>query len=191
MPNHHPDPLLLHVCCGPCSTHSIEVLKTKYSPVVFWSNSNIFPLEEYELRLQAGRTVARHHGLEFVEDSYDHRAWLQAIAGEESAPEKGPRCAKCFAFSFGRAAQFAKRRGIQRFTTTLTISPHKDAETIFGIGDQVAEGTDLDFVAIDFKENGGFQKSIQISKTLNLYRQRYCGCEFSLRRRAASPPRKK
>jgi epoxyqueuosine reductase len=184
----HRERLLLHVCCGPCSTHPIEVIKTLYAPTLFWSNSNISPLDEYRARIESGKIVANHHRLDFVEDPYDHPAWLKAIAGEESAPERGPRCAKCFAFSFGRAAAFAKNNGFPAFTTTLTISPHKDAETIFKIGHQVAQQNNLEFVAIDFKNDGGFQRSIELSKNLNLYRQRYCGCEFSLRHGSTKRP---
>lgn len=175
------DPILLHTCCGPCSTRSIEVLGQDYAPTIFWSNSNIAPREEYEKRLLSGRKVAKAYRLEFVEDTYDHNAWLDCIAGEETAPERGARCAKCFAFSFRRTSAYARENGYHLFTTTLTISPHKDAKTIFRIGQKIAVEVGLEFIAVDLKKNGGFQKSIELSKSLQLYRQKYCGCEFSIR----------
>jgi hypothetical protein len=168
--------LLLHVCCAPCSTHSIEVLKRDYDLALFFSNSNIYPKEEYERRLKNAKKIADIHGIPLIEDSYDHDAWLDHISGLESEPEKGKRCEKCFGFSLGRTSDCQKAEGFDLFTTTLTISPHKDSKKIFEIANKLG-----DFLEIDLKKKDGFSHSIGLSKKHNLYRQDYCGCEFSMR----------
>ncbi|MBU0615664.1 MAG: epoxyqueuosine reductase QueH [Nanoarchaeota archaeon] len=167
--------ILLHVCCAPCSTHSIEALMKEYSVVLFFSNSNIFPQEEYEKRLENARKIASVYGLELIEDIYDHTAWLSFIKGLEDEPEKGKRCEKCFEFNLARAAQKADELGIDHFTTTLTISPHKDSIKIFEIGRRLSDK----FLEINFKKKDGFKHSLELSDKHELYRQEFCGCEFS------------
>lgn len=168
--------LLLHVCCAPCSTHSIEVLKKDYGITLFFSNSNIYPREEYERRFENARKIADIYNLELVEDDYDNDAWMQYVKGLESEPEKGKRCIKCFEFNLRRTAAYAKRNNFDFFTTTLTISPHKDSKAIFNIGKNLGN-----FLAMDFKKQNGFKDSIELSKKYNLYRQNYCGCKFSIK----------
>ncbi len=170
-------PLLLHCCCGPCSTSSIERLRDEgYEPVLFFGNSNIYPVQEAQKRFENVEKVASHFSLRLIRHEYNHKAWLQEIAGHESDPEKGERCSICFAYNLKEAAQEAEKQGIPYFTTTLTVSPHKNSSIIFSIGDTWDE-----FVAIDFKKRAGYQKSIELSRLLELYRQDYCGCEFSRR----------
>lgn len=171
--------LLLHVCCAPCSTHAIDLMKKDYEVALFFSNSNIFPKEEYERRLENARKIAEIHALELIEDNYDHNAWLNHIKGLEPEPEGGKRCLKCWEFNLGRTADYAARRGFELFTTTLTISPHKNSRAIFEIGKRLDNAR---FLEIDFKKNDGFKHSTELSKKLNLYRQNYCGCEFSMRK---------
>ena len=173
--------VLLHICCGPCSTWSIEALKQSHEPVLYWSNSNIWPADECDLRLENARKVAAFHKLELIEDTYDHKAWLKAVAGFEKEPEGAKRCAACFAFSFKRSAQVAAERGIPHFTTSLTISPYKNNDVIHKIGEQAAMAAGIDFLEMDFDKNNGYRRSIDISKEMALYRQKYCGCEFSMR----------
>ena len=173
--------VLLHICCGPCSTWSIEALKANHAPVLYWSNSNIWPANECDLRLENARKVAAFHKLELIEDTYDHNAWLKAVAGLEKEPEGGQRCAACFAFGFQRSAKLAAARGIPLFTTTLTISPYKNNAVIHQIGKQAAEAAGISFLELDFDENNGYRRSIDLSKKMALYRQKYCGCEFSRR----------
>ena len=170
--------ILLHVCCAPCGTHSIEVLRRDWDVTLFFSNSNIAPEAEYQRRLATARELASTLGLPLVVDSYDHAAWLESVRGLEDEPEKGKRCAKCFEFNLGRAAAYARANGFDHFTTTLTISPHKSSPLIFGIGERLGG-----FLAVDFKKQDGFRQSVEASKRLGLYRQDYCGCEFSLRPR--------
>ena len=115
-------------------------------------------------------------GLPLVEDRYDHDAWLAWVAGLEQEPEQGARCLKCFEFNLSRTAAYARENDFDYFTTTLTISPHKHSATICTIGQQLGP-----FLAIDFKKRDGFKKSLELSRDYDLYRQTYCGCEFSRR----------
>ena len=177
--------LLLHVCCGPCSTHVIKELMNEHSVVLFWSNPNIFPKDEYSRRLKQAKKMAEVHGLSLIEDDYDHQSWLEAVSGFEDEPEGGLRCAKCFEFNLNRTAEYAVTHDLEGFTTTLTISPHKDSTKISEIGEMLAEERGVIFLAQNFKKKDGFRHSIELSKKHGLYRQDYCGCEFS--RSIASP----
>lgn len=171
-------PLLLHCCCGPCASACVErLLGEKRVIVLFFSNSNIATKEEFEKRLACVKFLAEKFSLPLVVDPYDHEAWIQhvsALPEYEKQPEKGARCALCFAYSLGRAQEYAKAHGTH-FTTTLTVSPHKDSRLIFSIG-----GRSPLFEPMDFKKKGGFLRSIQLSKEYGFYRQNFCGCEFSL-----------
>lgn len=174
--------ILVHICCAPCATASVERVQLDgYEPVLYFSNSNIYPAEEHEKRLAAARRLSEIHEVVLEEDQYDHDAWLEAIKGLENEPEKGKRCLKCFEFNLARTAELAKRLGIPKFCTTLTVSPHKVSRQIFEIGNRF-EG----FEPIDFKKKDGFLRSLKLSEQMQLYRQDYCGCEFS-RRPPANP----
>jgi predicted adenine nucleotide alpha hydrolase (AANH) superfamily ATPase len=168
---------LLHVCCAPCASASAERLLQRGEQVVlFFSNSNIYPYDEYQKRLGEVHKLARRYAVEVVEDLYDHVGWLEAIAGFEQEPEKGSRCTLCFSYNLARTYEAALRLGIPRFSTTLTVSPHKNSRQIF----TAAESFD-GFVKDDFKKQNGYARSIELSKAYGLYRQCYCGCEFSTR----------
>lgn len=170
--------ILLHVCCGPCSTSSIErLLSDGWEPVLFYSDSNIWPESEYEKRYENLLIVARHYNLEVIKDSWFHDEWREWIKGYENVPEHGERCSLCFRFNLLRAAKKSKELGIEYFCTTLTVSRFKKSSSIF------MQGEDLEgFYGIDFKKKNGFQRSVELAKELNLYRQSYCGCEFSMRK---------
>jgi predicted adenine nucleotide alpha hydrolase (AANH) superfamily ATPase len=167
--------VLLHVCCAPCSTAVIERLAREgYDLTLLFSNSNIHPVEEYEKRLGEARRFAEMQELELLEDAYDHSAWLDHIKGYEKEPERGARCLKCFEYNLGKTASRAQEAGLGLFTTTLTVSRHKSSLDIFRIGSRFPG-----FLAMDFKKQDGYNRSLQISRGLSLYRQDYCGCEFS------------
>lgn len=166
--------LLLHICCGPCATHSVELLSRDYAVTGFFSNSNIAPRSEYGQRLASAQLLAGSLGFPMIEDAYDHEAWLETVAGLENEPEGGARCERCFVFNLARAAQYATDHGFELFTTTLSISPHKDTPTLFRVGRELGP-----FLEIDLKQQDGFRRSIELSRELGLYRQDYCGCEFS------------
>jgi hypothetical protein len=177
--NEYPIPkkILLHTCCAPCAAPSAERLVLDgHEVVLYFSNFNIHPEAEYLKRLETARTLAKVMNLVIEEDQYDHDVWLKHIQGLENEPEKGARCRKCFEFSLARTSQMAERLGIPAFATTLTLSPHKVSRIIFEVGSQFPR-----FVPIDFKKQGGFLRSVELTAEYDLYRQSYCGCEFSKR----------
>lgn len=169
--------ILLHVCCGPCATSSVlRLMEDGWEPVLFFSNSNIYPYEEFEKRYDNLLIVARHYGLRVIKGGYDHEAWREWVKGLENEPEHGRRCSRCFRFNLLRAREEAEKEGIEHFATTLTVSRFKKSASIFH------EGEDLEgFEKIDFKKRDGFALSCRLSAEMGLYRQRYCGCEFSMR----------
>ena len=170
--------ILLHVCCGPCSTSSIErLLSMDYIPLLFFSDSNIYPESEFEKRYANALRVASFYALEMIREEQDHDAWLSHIKGFEGEEEGGKRCALCFDYNMKRTYMKARELGIPYFTTTLTVSRFKSSPLIFSVGEKY-DG----FCAIDFKKKNGFARSIELSRQLELYRQSYCGCEFSMRR---------
>lgn len=168
--------ILVHCCCGPCSTLCLRrLIESGWEPVICYGNSNIWPKEENDRRYGELLKVAQFYNLEVHRVEYDHQAWLDAVRGLEGEPEGGRRCEKCFEFNMAEAAKEAKALGIGHFTTTLTVSRYKNSALIFKVG-RCHEG----FEEIDFKKQNGYAESIRMSKELGLYRQQYCGCEFSL-----------
>ncbi len=178
--------LLLHVCCGPCATAVIERVISRFEVVCFWYNPNIEPSAEYERRLAGMRTVAQAMGVPLAEGQRDIEGWQEAIAGWEDEPEGGRRCPICFEYRLRRAAEYAQTRNMDYLATTLTVSPHQYAELINSLGKRLAEAVGVKFVAEIWRKKGGFQRSVELSKQLNLYRQNYCGCIYSLRSSAES-----
>ena len=181
--------LLLHSCCGPCSTAVIERLIDDYDITVYFYNPCITDPEEYERRKESQIRFIEHYNLHlggtstvrFVEGPYDPENYFQMVEGHEQEPEGGSRCTLCFTQRLKQTAEAAKLGGYPLFTTTLTVSPHKNYPLISGIGKGVAEEYGVEFLDLDFKKKAGFQRSIQMSKEYELYRQNYCGCEFSKR----------
>ncbi len=191
--------MLLHSCCGPCSTHCIRALRAGgVEPVVFYSNSNIDTRGEWERRLAALRTLCESEGVELRVDPYEPESWRAATRGLESEAEGGRRCDACFAHNLGRAAKEAAKSGLPAFTTSLTVSPHKNSARVFAAGRAAAASASATpgatpapaFEEWNFKKRGGFAESLRLSRELGLYRQDYCGCAKShadsLKRRAAS-----
>ena len=184
----------MHTCCGPCASACEPALRDLGNEVVlFFSNSNIDTGEEFEKRLAEVRKLAAADGVEVVVDGYDHADWLDKVAkGFEREPEKGARCARCFRYNLERAAAYAAAQGYEGFTTSLTVSPHKVSPVIFAAGQDAAwtvstapcggsSSAAPKFLEVDFKKKDGFLKSLRRAKELGLYRQSYCGCEFSKR----------
>jgi predicted adenine nucleotide alpha hydrolase (AANH) superfamily ATPase len=181
--------LLLHICCAPCSTHVVEVLKGDYDLTGYFYNPNIHPESEYSRREEEMKRYAREIGLKLVCAEYDDARWFEMVKGMENVPEGGERCFLCFRLRLEKTAQYAKEHGYQFLTTTLSVSPHKNAAKINEIGSEVAERRQLQWHAADFKKRGGFERSVRMSKQAGLYRQSYCGCVFS--RKEAAQRRKK
>jgi predicted adenine nucleotide alpha hydrolase (AANH) superfamily ATPase len=176
--------LLVHVCCGPCSTEVIERLAAGHDLVLYFFNPNISPKEEHDRRLAEAERYALARGHMIIPGPYDHDLWLSAIKGLESEPEGGRRCAACFSYRLEAAAQRALQEGASSFTTTLTISPHKSAPAVNAAGEKAARQEGVAFLAADFKKKDGFLKSCQKAREAGMYRQDYCGCEFSIRKTA-------
>jgi predicted adenine nucleotide alpha hydrolase (AANH) superfamily ATPase len=167
--------ILVHACCGPCSTSAIErLINEGWRVVLYFPNSNIAPQEEADLRYTELLKVAARYDLEVIREQYDHQSWLDFISGLESEAEGGQRCSRCFAYNLAQAEAKAAELDIDHVTTTLTVSRFKRSSQIFAEGEHFER-----FEAIDFKKRGGFERSTALAKEMGLYRQRYCGCEFS------------
>lgn len=176
--------LLLHSCCGPCSSSVLQTLAGFFEVTVFYCNPCIAPEAEYLHRLQEQERLLREMPFEtavpLLADTYDHAAFLEAVAGLEAEPEGGARCTVCFRKRLSRTAQVAKAQGFDYFGTTLTVSPHKDATRLNAIGQELAQEYGVSFLPSDFKKKDGYRRSIELSKQYDLYRQEFCGCEFSV-----------
>ena len=185
---------LLHTCCGPCASYCVPALKGLGREVtMLFANSNIDTKEEFEKRLHEAEKLAAVDGVKIVALPYDHEEWLREVAaGYEHEPEKGARCSRCFRYNLTKAAEYAKAHGFDEFTTSLTVSPHKVSPVIFHMGILSAElvtgmrqwekGFRPQFICVDFKKGGGYDYSVKRAIELGLYRQDYCGCEFSKNR---------
>ncbi len=170
--------VLLHTCCAPCASVCIERLRAEDLAVtLFFSNANIGDGDEYARRLDAVVRLAEALSVPLLVDGDAcHDDWLAAVRGLESAREGGARCRPCFAFSLKRTAARAATLGFDRFTTSLTVSPHKHTPTLFELG---TAADPVRFLPVNFKLHNGFQRSVELARQLNLYRQDFCGCEFS------------
>jgi predicted adenine nucleotide alpha hydrolase (AANH) superfamily ATPase len=173
--------LLLHICCAGCGAYVSSALAEDYNVFLYFYNPNIFPESEYRKRLEEARRIAKKLGLKLIIGEYDHNEWLKLIKGFEGEPERGKRCLLCYRHRLNAAAKLAEDKKIAYFTTTLTVSPHKDAKSISVIGNELTGKYNVFFLDKDFKKRDGFKKSCELSKELGLYRQSFCGCEFSKR----------
>lgn len=172
--------ILIHACCGICSGYPIAcLLELDYLPIVYFSNSNLDTLEEFERRLNAQKIVCNYYNVPLYVDVYDHLEYLKCIKGFEEEPERGLRCNKCIELRLRKTVQKALELNINKFTTSLPISPHKNFKKISELGINLGLEYGIEYLAIDFKKKDGFLKSNNLSKKLDLYRQNYCGCEFA------------
>lgn len=173
--------VLLHACCAPCSSAIVECLMERgIRPVIFYSNSNIDPLEEYEHRLNECIRYAQKWGLEIVDDNYDHAAWSQCVAGLENEPERGGRCLQCFKFRLLRAAQYASAHGFTVLATTLASSRWKSLEQVNEAGFWACSQVEgVTWWPQNWRKGGLQERRNQIIKEENFYNQLFCGCEFS------------
>ncbi|MBR3885510.1 MAG: epoxyqueuosine reductase QueH [Clostridia bacterium] len=179
--------ILLHSCCAPCSTAVIERLKDDYEIVIFYYNPNIYPEEEYIKRKNEEIKYIAHLNetngenlIEMLDCDYDSEKFYEATRGYEKEREGGARCAICFKLRLEETAKKAKEKGFDLFGTTLTVSPHKNAELINSIGLGIEKELDIKFLVSNFKKQNGYKRSVELSKENNIYRQSYCGCEFAL-----------
>lgn len=173
--------LLLHTCCMSCGANVINELLKDYSVTLYFHNPNIFPLEEYNKRLNETKRIAKDLKYDLIIEKYNHKNWSNLIKGLENEPEKGKRCKICFKERLEKTKLKAMKLGFNYFSTTLTVSPHKDSNDILEIGLKLQVPNELHFLDKDFKKNNGYKKAILLAKKLNLYRQSYCGCEYSIK----------
>ncbi len=179
--------LLLHSCCGPCSTACIERVLPDYKVTIFYFNPNITDKEEYERRKETqikflaayNRSLSKEDQVDFIEGDYNPDMFYRLVEGHEEDREGGPRCTLCFRLRMEATARLAAKEGYFAFGTTLTVSPHKNYPLISSIGNQLAATHSIEFLDADFKKKAGFQRSIEMSKEYELYSQDYCGCQFS------------
>ena len=179
--------LLLHSCCGPCSTAVIERLLEggEYALTVFYYNPNITDPAEYEHRKAEQQRFLKEYCTEngadigFVEGDYDPQTFLAAAKGMEELPEGGARCRMCFEMRLSAAAKLAKEGGFDCFDTTLSVSPYKNYDVISEVGLALSEALGVEFLAGNYKKKDGYRRSVELSKQYGLYRQHYCGCEYS------------
>ena len=171
--------ILVHVCCAPDALFVFGVLKEAYEVTGFFSNSNIHPREEYDLRLEEARKVARTVGVPLLEDEYDPAGWFALTRKFKDEPEKGRRCDVCYAARLRRTAERAAGEGFDAYATVMSLSPWKKAAVMNRIGRQFAARYGVAFLEADFKKKDGFKKSVDLSRVHGLYRQDYCGCLYS------------
>lgn len=178
--------LLLHTCCAPCSSYCIEYLSNHFNITVLYYNPNIYPESEYihrkseQIRLIGEMNTK--YPVKFIDCDFESEKFYEAVNGMENCREGGERCFKCYRLRLTKAARVASQNGFDYFTTSLTISPLKNAGKINEIGEKLANEYGVKFLPSDFKKKEGFKRSIELSKEYNLYRQNYCGCVYSQKR---------
>ena len=179
--------LLLHSCCAPCSSYVLEYLSNYFGITVFYYNPNIYPDEEYEMRVKEQQRFIREfpakHPIDFIEGAYDKERFYEMARGLEQVPEGGQRCFQCYELRLREAGELAKARGFDYFTTTLSISPMKNAEKLNEIGLRLAEELGVAYLCSDFKKRNGYKRSTELSREYGMYRQDYCGCVYSYHER--------
>ncbi len=181
--------LLIHSCCAPCSSYVLEYLSQYFKITVFYYNPNIYPESEYTKRILEQQKLIRDMNLKypvsFLAGRYEKEKFYAMAEGMEDLREGGARCMKCYELRLSEAARQAAAGGFDYFTTTLSISPMKNAQKLNEIGVRLGEEYGVEYLVSDFKKKNGYKRSIELSKEYGLYRQDYCGCEFSLREREA------
>ena len=179
--------VLLHSCCGPCSSAVLEYITQYFDVTLLWYNPNLYPKEEFDRRFKTQVELIEKMGLtdkvDILAEPWKSEDYYRRVKGLENEPEGGKRCAECFRLRLLETARLAKHYGYDYFCTTLTLSRHKDAVLINTIGEEIAKAVGVSWLPSDFKKRNGENRSIELSEQYGLYRQLYCGCEFSLRKR--------
>ncbi len=179
--------LFLHSCCAPCSSYCLEYLTNYFKITIFYYNPNISPIEEYKKRVEEQKRLIDtlnekvKHTITFIEGEYKPEDFYEMAKGMEHLKEGGERCFGCYELRLREAAILAKENGFDYFTTTLSISPHKNAQKLNEIGEMLSKEYGICHLPADFKKKNGYKRSIELSKEYDLYRQDYCGCVFSKR----------
>lgn len=176
--NRRMEKLLLHCCCAPCSLGALPRLVNDYAVTLYYCNPCIIE-GEYEKRLSALKTVAEVYGVPLIDEPHDYAGYLDLVKGHELDRECGARCEICIGSRIERAAFFAAERGFDAFTTTLSVSPKKNYSFIKDCGSRAGKANGIKFLDVDFKKKDGFLLSVKLCRELGIYRQNFCGCEFS------------
>lgn len=175
--------LLLHSCCAPCSSYTLEYLSQYFNITVFYYNPNISPSDEFYKRLDEQRrlieSLPSKNKISLIEGEYDYNDFVDIARGYEDVPEGGERCFRCYRMRLEKTAELAKEKGFDYFCTTLSISPLKNSQKINKIGFDIAEKYQVKWLPSDFKKREGYKRSIELSREYNLYRQNFCGCVYS------------
>lgn len=175
--------ILLHSCCAPCSSYVISYLSNYFDITILYYNPNIYPYEEYEKRkkeqIKLIKKIKSKNNIDIMDCDYDNELYNNLIKGLENEPERGSRCNICYQMRMEKTANLAKENNYDYFCTTLSVSPYKNSNLINEIGKQLEEKYNIKWLYSDFKKKDGYKKSIELSKTYNLYRQDYCGCIHS------------
>lgn len=175
--------LLLHSCCAPCSSYCLEYLSEYFNITVFYYNPNISPESEYRKRVEEQKRFVSafpaKNPINFIEGAYEPSVYYNAIKGYEKEPEGGKRCFICYELRLREAALIAKKGGFDYFTTTLSISPLKNADKLNELGKKISQELSVPYLFSDFKKRNGYKRSIELSKEYDLYRQNFCGCVYS------------
>lgn len=177
--------LLLHACCGPCSSYVVEYLSNYFDITIYYYNPNIYPKEEYDRRLNELKMFISkfNNKVSVIEELYDTKDYYKAVKGLEKLGERSERCKKCYEFRMKKACLFALNNNYDYFTTTLSISPYKNAYWINEIGEKLEKEYGVKYLYSDFKKKNGYKRSLELSSEYNMYRQDYCGCVYSFEER--------
>ena len=175
--------LLLHVCCAPCASVTLERLCPHFEAAAFYCNQNIFPREEYLRRLEQLPKLIKGLGVDVpvIEGQYDPEGFESLVSGMEALPEGGARCRECFRMRLESTAARAASEGFEWFTTSLSVGPMKSVRLINEVGEELAEKYGVRFLPSEFRKRDGYKRSLELSARFGLYRQSYCGCRFSVR----------
>jgi epoxyqueuosine reductase len=171
--------MLLHTCCAPCAIYVVQQLAKEYDLALHYYNPNIHPADEYQKRLNEIIKWATKNSIKLIEDDYNADEWFDNIKGFEQAPEGGERCWVCYELRMRKTAQYAQNNDYEVFSTTMSISPHKNADKLNEIGDSLSKEYNVEYLSANWKKNDGFKIACELSKQEDFYRQDYCGCEFS------------
>lgn len=175
--------LLLHACCGPCSSYVLSYLTNYFKITILYYNPNIYPEEEYIRRKEEAKRLIGEmpfkYPVDFIELEFNPNEYYDAVKGLEELGERSQRCYNCYKFRLEKTCEYAKEHNFDYFTTTLSISPYKNSKWINEIGEELQNKYNQKYLYGDFKKNDGYKKSLEFSREYNLYRQDYCGCKFS------------
>lgn len=179
--------LFLHSCCAPCSSYVLEYLSEYFEITVFYYNPNIYPEEEYRKRVEEQKQLIEQlpskYKISFIEGKFEPERFYEMAKGLEQVPEGGERCMNCYELRLREAAEYARKEDMDYFTTTLSISPLKNAGKLNEIGEKLAEEYGVSYLNSDFKKKNGYKRSVELSEIYGMYRQDYCGCIYSIRER--------